>query len=204
VALTAKEALLDSLRSARAAVVWKTQGLSEYDVRRPLTDTGTNLLGLVKHLSVWEAVYLGRVFGRPFPSRLSWWDDDAPAGADLWVDEHESRHEILETYQIVAAHADATIDALDLSAEGQVPWWPIPDVTLHAILVHLVAETSRHAGHADILREQLDGSTGDGPDDDVRRRHDETWWTDRRARIERAARIAGGGDANDLPSFRSP
>lgn len=69
---------------------------------------------------------------------------------------------------------------------------PMPDVTLHAILVHLVAETNRHAGHADILRELLDGSAGEGPDDDdVRRRHDPTWWADRRARIELAARIVG-------------
>jgi hypothetical protein len=191
VVFTAKEALHGSLTSAREAVVWKTQGLSEYDVRRPLTGTGTNLLGLVKHLSIWEARYLGEVFGRPFLRQLPGWDDEVPAGADLWVTGSESRDEILETYRSVAEHADATIDALDLSAEGHVPWWPMPDVTLHAILVHLVAETNRHAGHADILREQIDGSTGDGPNGDARRPHDDAWWTDRWARIELAARIAG-------------
>lgn len=182
--------------SARESMVWKTKGLSEYDVRRPMTESGTNLLGLVKHLSIWEARYLGEVFGRPFPSPRSWWDDDALDGADLWAGHDESRSEVLEIYQAVSAHADATIDALDLSAEGHVPWWPIPVVTLHSVLVHLVAETNRHAGHADILREQLDGTIGEGPDDDARGHHDKSWWADRRARIELAARLASGREAN--------
>lgn len=138
--MTAKDALHDALKSARESLVWKTKGLSEYDVRRPLTDTGTNLLGLVKHASIWEATYLGTVFGRPFPRDLPWWDDDAPAGTDLWVNEDESRREILDGYQRVASHADATIAGFDLFAQGHVPWWPMPEVTLHAILVHLVAE----------------------------------------------------------------
>lgn len=186
--LTVKEVLHEALTFARDSLICKTEGLSEYDVRRPLTDTGTNLLGLVKHVSIWEATYLGTVFGRPFPSDLPWWNDEAPAGTDLWVNENESRQEILDAHHHVVAHADATIDALDLATQGHVPWWPMPDVTLHAILVHLVAETNRHAGHANILRELIDGSAGEGPDDDVRRRHDPTWWSDRHQRIELAAR----------------
>ncbi len=61
-----KAALHDELRWAREAMLWKLDGLSEYDVRRPLTATGTNLLGLIKHLSMGESKYLGEVFGRPF------------------------------------------------------------------------------------------------------------------------------------------
>ena len=70
----AKTNLHSYLRHERAAVLAKLDGLSEYDVRRPMTTTGTNLLGLVKHLATWEARYLGEVFGRPFPEPLPRWD----------------------------------------------------------------------------------------------------------------------------------
>ena len=152
-----KRRLHDYLTKSREAVIWKVEGLSEYDARRPLTRTGTNLLGLVKHLSVGEAWYLGRVFDRPFEPHLPWWDDDAAEGDDLWAAPTEGRQDIVVTYRAVIAHADETISALDLDAPGHVPWWPRPDVTLQAVLVHVLTETARHAGHADILREQLDG-----------------------------------------------
>jgi hypothetical protein len=70
------------------------------------------------------------------------------------------RSPIIGFYRRVWEHSDATIDALDIDAPGHVPWWPRPDVKLFNILVHVLTETSRHAGHADILREQLDGKTG--------------------------------------------
>ncbi|MFC7550744.1 DinB family protein [Plantactinospora sp. GCM10030261] len=181
------------LSAARDAVIWKAEGLSEYDVRRPLTRTGTNLLGLVKHLSIVEAWYFGTTFDRPFTPHLPWWDDDAAEGDDLWVTASESRQEILDTYQAAIAHADETIRSLDLDAPGHVPWWPRPDVTLHTMLVHVIAETARHAGHADILREQLDGRTGMRPDNLNQEPHDDRWWADHRARIESVARSAGGG-----------
>jgi hypothetical protein len=81
----AKEYLHDDLREVRAVMPLKLDGLPEYDIRRPLTATGTNLLGLVKHLSHSEARYFGDIFGRPFPERLPWWDDDAEFEADKWV-----------------------------------------------------------------------------------------------------------------------
>jgi hypothetical protein len=67
----AKETLRRYLRSAREALLWKLEGRSEYDIRRPLTPTGTNLLGLVKHLSIVEAWYFGETFGRPFSRALA-------------------------------------------------------------------------------------------------------------------------------------
>ena len=185
-----KQRLHRYLTNTREAVLWKVEGLSEYDLRRPLTPTGTNLLGLVKHLAVGEAWYFGQVFGRPFEPHLPWWDDDQPENADLWATASESRDHILGTYRAAAAHADATISALDLDATGHVPWWPEPEVTLHSILVHVLAETSRHAGHADILREQLDGGAGFRPDNTNVPDHDERWWADHRSRIEAAARAA--------------
>lgn len=186
----AKQTLHRYLRQAREAMVWKLDGLSEYDVRRPLTPTGTNLLGLVKHLSIVEAWYFGKTFDRPFAEDLPWWDDGAEEQIDMWVTAAESRAEIVDRYRRVRLHADVTINDLPTDAPGLVPWWPRPDVTLHTMLVHVLAETNRHAGHADILREQLDGSVGMRPDNSNVAEHGAAWWDDLRGRIEEAAQTA--------------
>jgi uncharacterized damage-inducible protein DinB len=187
----AKEYLHDDLRWVREAIVWKLDGLSEYDIRRPLTPTGTNLLGLIKHLATWEARYLGEIFDRPFPEPLPRWDDEeSEDGADMWATEDETRAEIVDRYRRVWAHSDATIDALPIDAPGYVPWWPRPNVKLFNIMVHVLTEANRHAGHADILREQLDGATGESPNLGVEQEHDAAFWESRRAEIERAARAA--------------
>ncbi|KRF02979.1 hypothetical protein ASG88_06400 [Nocardioides sp. Soil777] len=185
-----KKQLHDYLVESREALCWKTEGLSEYDVRRPLTPTGTNLLGLVKHLSIVEASYFGATFGRPFPRHLPWWDDDAPEEADMWATADEGRDEILGTYREATAHADGTIRSLALDAPGHVSWWSRPDVTLHGVLVHVVAETSRHVGHADIVRELVDGQVGMRAGNSNLAPHDGQGWVDHRARIEAAARAA--------------
>lgn len=170
--------------------MWKLDGLSEYDCRRPLVPTGTNLLGLVKHLASVELGYLGDSFGRPHGEALPWSDNDAVANADMWATSDESREDIVALYRRAWVHSDATIDAFDLEFEGRVPWWP-PDrnqVSLHRILVHVATETHRHAGHADIVRELIDGSAGMRPDNDNLPDRDEAWWADHRANIEQAAR----------------
>src|SRR3954451_12841709 len=161
----AKKSLHEQLQWSREAVLAKLDGLSEYDVRRPLTVTGTNLLGLVKHLATWEARYLDEVFGRPFPDPLPRWDVEAERLADMWATERESRSDIIDRYRRVWEHSDATVDALTLDAAGRVAWWQDAEVPLFNIRVHLLAETSRHAGHADILRESLDGAVGTDAED---------------------------------------
>ena len=187
----AKEYLHGNLRYIREAMVWKLDGLSEYDVRRPLTPTGTNLLGLIKHLTTAEAWYLGAIFGRPFAEPVPHWDaDEAALSANMWVAADETRAEIIDRYRRVWAHSDATIDALAIDAPGHVPWWPSPDVKLFNVLVHVVTETNRHAGHADILREQIDGRTGVSAGDIDELGRDAAFWESRRAEIERAAREA--------------
>ncbi|MBI4943936.1 MAG: DinB family protein [Actinobacteria bacterium] len=194
--MTAPDAFLESckadlhryLRGAREALVWKLEGLSEYDVRRPLVATGTNLLGLVKHVASVEAGYLGDVFGRPSRERFPWFADDAEPNADLWATADETREEILALYRRVWAHSDATVEALPLDATGEVPWWP-PEgrhVTLHRILVHITTETHRHAGHADLVRELVDGAAGLGTG------NDNLWlpeggWPAHRERLEQVA-----------------
>jgi hypothetical protein len=191
----AKEYLHDHLRWIREVMVWKLDGLSEYDIRRPLTSSGTNLLGLLKHLATWEARYFGEVFARPFPEPLPRWDDTAAQGADLWATEDETREQIISFYRRAWEHSDATINALDIAAPGHVPWWPRPDVKLFTILVHLLNETNRHAGHADILREQLDGKTGTAAGYSNPEEHDTAYWEESRAKIERAAQTAASRQA---------
>ena len=188
----AKADLHRYLQTAREALLWKLDGLAEYDIRRPLTPTGTNLLGLVKHLAGVELWYFGDAFGRP-PRARPWSADDARNNADFWATADESRDQIVGMYRRAWAHADETIQALDLDAVGHVPWWPADrsEVTLHQILVHVVAETNRHAGHADLVRELIDGAAGLQPDDDNLRAHDRAWWEDYCNRLERVARAAG-------------
>lgn len=190
----AKHDLRRYLQAARDALVWKVDGLSAYDMRRPLTPTGTNLLGLVKHVASTEAEYLGDVFGRPFPEPTPWLGPGAEDNADMWATPEESRDDIVAFYHRVWAHSDATIDELGLDAAGQVPWWSPDrrDVTLHQILVHVIAETNRHAGHADIVRELVDGAVGLRADNPNLPPRDDSWWTEYRDRLERAAAQAGG------------
>ena len=179
----AKAYLHDALRSVRAELLSELDGLSEYDVRRPLTRTGTNLLGLVKHLSLSEARYFGRIFDRPYPEPVPSFDDPGYANHDhMWVPESESRSEIIAAYGRACQHADATIEALPIDAPGYVPWWPRPNVKLFNVMVHVLTETNRHAGHADILREEI-VSAHPQPDDQM--------WLEHRAKVEQAAAEAG-------------
>ena len=181
------------LQRAREVLLWKLEGLSEYDIRRPLTPTGTNLLGIVKHVASVELEYFGPVFGRPTGLSLPWASADAEPNADMWATPDQPREEIVALYHRAWAHSDATIGALALDAVGYVPWWPEDrrEVTLHRILVHVIAETERHAGHADIVRELIDGTAGLRPDADNLPPGDRAWWERYRARLERAAREAG-------------
>ena len=187
-----KDHLRHYLQIARDALLWKLDGLSEYDVRRPLTPTGTNLLGLVKHVASVELGYFGDTFGRPSDEPLPWYAADAEPNADMWATADETREQIVGLYHRAWAHTDATIDALPLDAAGRVPHWPDEraDVTLHQILVHVITETHRHAGHADVVRELIDGTVGLRVDNDNMAEGDGAWWADYRARLERTARAA--------------
>jgi len=175
-------------------LLWKLDGLSDYDVRRPMVPTGTNLLGLVKHVASVEFGYFGETFGRPIDEPLPWLDEGAEPNADMWATADESRDQIVDLYRRAWAHSDATIEALSVDDLGHVPWWP-PDrseVTLHRILVHMIAETDRHTGQADILRELIDGAAGLRVDNGNMPSVEPKWWDDYRNRLEQAARDAAG------------
>ncbi len=182
------------LRVARGVLLWKLEGLSEYDVRRPMTPTGTNLLGLVKHVASVGVGYFGETFGRRFDEAMPWFDEGAEPNADMWATAEESRDDVVGFHHRAWAHADATIEALPLDAMGHVAWWPEEQrqVTLHRVLVHVATEVNRHAGHADILRELIDGSVGMREGNSNLPPVDAAWWQGYRARVEQAAREAQG------------
>ncbi|MFJ3823363.1 DinB family protein [Streptomyces nodosus] len=193
-----KADLLRYLQEARNALLWKLDGLSEYDVRRPFTPTGTNLLGLVKHVAGVELGYFGDTFGRPFFDEQPphwWYTEDSEPNSDMWATADESREEIVELYHQAWEHSDSTIAALSIDAIGHVPWWPEDrrKVTLHHILVRVTSDTQRHAGHADIVRELIDGSVGHTRGKDDMPPGDRAWWEGHRSRLERVAREVGNG-----------
>jgi uncharacterized damage-inducible protein DinB len=191
-----KETLQRYLSRQRADLLAKLDGLGEYDVRRPLVPSGTNLLGLVKHVASVQLGYLGEVMGRPVDRDVPWLSDTSEPEADLWATADETREAVVEFARYSAAHADATVAALDLTAPGFVPWWGAgrQEVTLHEILVHLCVETARHAGHADVVRELIDGRLGNGPGDLNVPERDDAGWRAHHDRVESAAREAGGLD----------
>jgi uncharacterized damage-inducible protein DinB len=151
-----KESLQVSLDRHRDVVLWKLDGLDDEQLRRPMTPSGTSLLGLVKHLAAVEYEWFCHTFGRetePLPF------DDADENADLRVEPHESAAEIVEFYRRARASADGVIGELDLDDQGAA--WFGDTVSMRWVLIHMVEETARHAGHMDILRELIDGATGD-------------------------------------------
>ena len=157
----AKDVLKNYLQGARDTLVWKLDGLSERDQRLPRTPTGMNLLGIVKHALNSEVLYFGPTFGRewPTPEELAP-TDGSDAQADWYATAEESAADLIDLYRRVQRFADETIDGLPLDAVGHVAHWGAAEVTLHEVMVHKVVDLQRHAGHADVVREQIDGSAG--------------------------------------------
>jgi hypothetical protein len=162
-ALELKTDLLGHLDGLNQAVLHKLEGLSEYELRRPMTPTATNLLGVVFHLASLQAEYFGETFGRPFPREGEFYyrtDEDADPQDDLWVRPEATSEWVVGLYRATWDHAKETFATLDLDAPGQIPTSPYAKVTLGEMMVHMVDETARHTGHMDILRESIDGAAG--------------------------------------------
>jgi uncharacterized damage-inducible protein DinB len=160
-----KAALHHYLRANRDDLIWKLDGLSEREARLPRTATGTNLLGIVKHCLNVEAGYFGPTFGREFPTPEELVPDhalDEDPQADWYAREDETKDGLIDLYRRVGMFADQTIEQLPLDAPGRVPWWQPgrQAVTLQTIIIHVTSDIARHAGHADILREQHDNAIG--------------------------------------------
>lgn len=185
----AKADLHRYLQDARSSMLWKLEGLSEYDMRRPLVPTGTNLLGLVKHVALVEAGYLGDTFGRPVEGWVPQFESSDVPNADMWAAADESSEQITGFYRRVSEHCDETFWSLPLEAKGRVPWWPEEraEATLHHLVVRVIGETNRHAGHADIVRELIDGEIGWLQGNDNLPSTDPEWWREYRESVEQVA-----------------
>jgi uncharacterized damage-inducible protein DinB len=151
-----KQSLHVSLDRHRDVVLWKLEGLTDEQLRRPMVPSGTNMLGLVKHLAAVEYGWFCHTFGRetePLPF------DDNDENADLRVEPHETTEDILQFYGRARAAADRVIDEVAVEETGTA--WFGDAVSMRWVLIHMIEETARHAGHLDILRELIDGATGD-------------------------------------------
>jgi hypothetical protein len=162
--LEPKAVLKRYLQAARESLVWKVEGIGERDARLPRTPTGTNLIGLVKHAANIEIGYFGDSFGRAWttPDRVPMTDYAKDPQSDMYLKQNESVAGVLDLYRRVWTFADETIDSRPLDAPARVPWWPEEraGTTLQMLLVHVTEDVARHAGHADILREMVDGQAG--------------------------------------------
>lgn len=177
--------LLHYLERTRGDVLRAVAGVDEFDARRALTPSGTNLLGLVKHLATVENGY---VRCTAFPSRIEppWADDESmEANAELWLTPDQTADEILDLYAAVALETEDAARRLPPDAPATVRWWREPGTTFDRLLVHLVAETAQHAGHLEILREGLDGQGDRWDERDPDRGAD--WHTQYRRAIDDAA-----------------
>jgi len=189
-----KTELIDSLGKLNEAVLAKLDGLGEYDQRRPLTPTGTNILGIVKHLASVQAGYFGDAFARPWPEPMPWLAEAAEINDDMFATAAETTGWVQDFYRRSFAHATETFAMTQLDDTGTVPWWP-PErrhPTLRTVLLHMIVETARHAGHLDIVREMLDGNAGRFASDQSIPGDDEIEWPAYVAKVEAAARTASG------------
>jgi len=144
----------------REAVKGKLRGVSEEDARRRLVPSETTLAGIVKHLCRVEASWfqhrLAQIPAEELPA-LGWIADD-PQG-DFRVGPDEDRGSLIARYDAQCDLSRQIAGRFDL--DHVVPHPHLGEVSMRWILVHMIEETARHAGHADILREQIDGTTGD-------------------------------------------
>ncbi|MGI9615640.1 MAG: DinB family protein [Acidimicrobiales bacterium] len=187
-----KAELIAALEVLNEAVLVKLDELGEYDLRRPLTPTGTNLLGVVKHLASVQVGYFGDVFGRPWPEPVPWLGPDATVNEDMFATADESSEWVRDFYRRSWAHANETFAVTELDERGTVPWWPQDrrHPTLRTVLVHMTVETARHAGHLDIIRELIDGQAGRFTRDPSLPNAEEIDWVAYVARVEAAAQAS--------------
>ncbi len=154
--------LLESLQAQRGFLLHTVQGLTDEQARLRPTVSELSLGGLVKHVAATERVWVDFVLEGPsaFPpnDEAAW----AQRAADFTLLEQETLAEVVTRYAEVARRTDQLVaDLPDLDASHpppEAPWFP-PDARRSArrVFVHVVAETAQHAGHADILRETIDG-----------------------------------------------
>ena len=155
-AASERELLISFLDLYRETILVKVRGLTEDQLRRRLVPSPTTLLGIVKHLGYVERSWFRmRFHGEDLP--VPWTKQDPDA--DFRIGPDETAESVIAFYrdQVERARAIVAAAQLDDRVKGQAK----QPYTLRWILIHMIEETARHAGHADILREQTDGGTGE-------------------------------------------
>lgn len=144
----------------RGAIVWKLSGVAEDEARRAMVPSGTSLLGIVKHLGYTEREWFqGAIAGRDL---LLPFDDENPDGD--WVLEDDDNVASIIAFYEAECEASRAVASSITDPATLVPW-DDGEVSVRRVVVHMLEETARHAGHMDIMREQIDGATGSFPDD---------------------------------------
>jgi hypothetical protein len=153
-----RDALALFLDRQRGALIRKVRGVSDADARRPPTASSLSLLGLLKHSAVWEARWFqGIVAGRTLPD--GWPEHKSPVpGEDFLVGEEDTVEQWVARYEQAAETSRQIAAARDLDDTCARP--DVAEGNLRCVLLHMIEETARHAGHADLIRETLDGSRG--------------------------------------------
>ena len=144
----------------RDTLLMKIDGASDADLRRPMVPSGTTLLGLVKHLAYVERWWFQRVFAGE-DVRFPWSKEDPDA--DFRIEPDETTEQVLDLYrgECDKSRRITAAGSLDDVSRREPDRWGRAGFSLRWILVHMLEETARHNGHADILREQIDGVTGE-------------------------------------------
>ncbi|MGW6444369.1 DinB family protein [Lentzea sp. NPDC055074] len=135
----------------RHCVLKKARGLTDEQLRRPLVASGTSILGLVQHLAGAERFWFTHV--------VAGGEDPGDDALDMTVARDRSADEVVADYRAAIADSDKAVSGRHPETPTAVPIDDAPK-TLRWVLAHMTAETARHAGHADVLREQIDGATG--------------------------------------------
>jgi len=153
-----REALEKFLDTQREGLIKKIEGLDDATARKSPTVSSLSLLGLVKHSAIWERRWFQIVMaGREFPDE---WPNvkDEHEDADLMVDENDTVEHWVAYYREQIEQSRAVAAAKELDSPCARP--DLIECNVRYVLFHMIEETARHAGHADIIRETLDGSRG--------------------------------------------
>jgi len=152
-----RDALTQQLDFHRATLLRKLEGLDDEPLRRPVTASGLSLLGLVKHLAETEQGWFLNIYGGLCEPDL--FSSDGDPDADFRVGPDETVDILVGQYLATSNRARAVVAAGGLDDVVTTPWGA--EVNLRAILLHMIQESARHNGHADIIREIIDGTTGE-------------------------------------------
>jgi uncharacterized damage-inducible protein DinB len=151
-----KTSMLAALNRHRDAALWKLEGLDDEQLRRPMVPSGTSLLGTMKHMAWVEYWWFCETFGREMP--VPDFDEDDP-DAEFRIEPDETTADILALYDRARTAADQAAKEIELDELGTA--WTGEKVSMRWVLIHMLEEDARHVGQMDVIRELIDGATGD-------------------------------------------